>query len=161
MAGIITPSCGNQPTIDCNGQLHDDQLLGILVNFSASLDVLEKDLHSAIRAHNFRSLSTEEQVKVDTFLVYVNSTLFWMYLKLQGYDLSKHYILHDLGRAREMLAREKQTNSSKTAPRLDIAASKRFIAAGMHTRFVDMEGVMVTEAQYMRSLTEASGSNIQ
>ncbi|KRF85277.1 uncharacterized protein Dvir_GJ18423, isoform B [Drosophila virilis] len=89
MAGIIAPSGGNQPFIDCNGQLNDDQLLGIFVNFSASLDVLEKDLHSAIRAHNFRSLSTEEQVKVDTFLVYVNSTLFWMYLKLQGCDLSK------------------------------------------------------------------------
>uniref|UniRef100_A0A0R3NWI9 Uncharacterized protein n=1 Tax=Drosophila pseudoobscura pseudoobscura TaxID=46245 RepID=A0A0R3NWI9_DROPS len=36
---------------------------------------------------------------------------------------------------------------SLEAPRLDMPATKRFIAAGMHTRFVDMWGVMVTEEQ--------------
>jgi len=50
--------------------------------------------------------------------------------------------MHDLGRAKEMLARDREINASLAAPRLDIKAAKRFIAAGTHTRFVDMDGVM-------------------
>lgn len=53
-----------------------------------------------------------------------------------------------------MLAREKEITDAKTAPRLDIAASKRFIARGIHARFIEMNGVMVTEEQYKRSLLE-------
>ncbi|KAL7742623.1 hypothetical protein ACLKA6_013954 [Drosophila palustris] len=82
-----------------------------------------------------------------------------MYLKLSGSDLSKHYILHDLRRAKDMLAREKEINDLLTAPRLDIAASKRFIASGMHTRSTDMDDVMVTKEHKMRSSTDASTTN--
>ncbi|EDV99851.1 GH12544 [Drosophila grimshawi] len=139
-------------------QLNDDEILGSLKNFSNCLNIVENDLDLAIKAHSCPTLSTDEHIKLDTYLTYVNSTLFWMYLKLQGSDLSK-YILHDLNRAKEMLARDKQINDSKSAPHLDIAASIRFIAAGLHTRFVDMDGVIVTEAQYKRSLAEASSKN--
>ncbi|XP_034480059.1 nuclear nucleic acid-binding protein C1D [Drosophila innubila] len=120
-------------------QMQNDQIFGVLQKFSANLDNLEKDLDCAVLAHGDPTLSTDEQIKLDTYLAYANSTLFWMYLRLNGSDLSKHYILHDLRRAKEMLAREKEINDSLAAPRLDIAASKRFIAAGMHTRFIDAD----------------------
>lgn len=58
-----------------------------------------------------------------------------------------------------MLAREKEINDSLTAPRLDIAASKRFIAAGMHTRFIDEDNVMVTKEHSKQSLKGDSRRN--
>ncbi|KAH8293378.1 hypothetical protein KR044_011165, partial [Drosophila immigrans] len=121
--------------------------------FAENLDIVENDLNYAI-SHSLPGLSTDEQIKLDTYLAYVNSTLFWMHLKMNGTDLTNHYILHDLRRAKEMLAREKEINDLPSAPRLDIAASKRFIASGMHTRFIEMDGIMVTKEQYQRSLAE-------
>lgn len=43
---------------------------------------------------------------------------------------------------------------------MDLAATKRFIAAEMHTRFLDMEGVMMSEPQYKCSLAESGCDNI-
>lgn len=173
MIGIKNSNGNMQDTADFNGVLESDQISHILNNFSTSLDILEEDLKYAVKARDSSNLLIDEQIKLDTYLAYANSTLFWMFLKLQGCDLSKvtmftvimftfknqyissqHYILHDLGRAKEMLAREKEITDAKTAPRLDIAASKRFIARGIHARFVEMNGVMVTEEQYKRSLLE-------
>ncbi|EDW17036.2 nuclear nucleic acid-binding protein C1D [Drosophila mojavensis] len=154
MEGINTPNFENVNNI-CYGHPNDDKLFETLKDFSISLDNLENDLTYAVKAHNSPKLTIEEQIKLDTFLTYLNSTLFWMYLKLQGSDINKHYILHDLSRAKELLAREMQITCSLSAHRLDITATKRFIAAGIHTRFVDMDGVMVTEAHYKSSVGDA------
>lgn len=70
----------------------------------------------------------------------------------------QHYILHDLGRAKELLAREKKIADSKTAPRLDINATKRFISRGIHTRFIQRNDITVTEEIYERSLLESEST---
>ncbi|KAH8251771.1 hypothetical protein KR038_007381, partial [Drosophila bunnanda] len=135
----------------------DTNLPNLLTNFESTIGVLEADLEKALALQNGRALSLDDQIKLDTYLTYLNSTLFWINLKLQGVDTTKHAVVHDLGRAKEMLARDKEINAALAAPRLDVRAAKRFIAAGvgMHTRFVDMDGVMVTEDQYKRSLAES------
>ncbi|XP_034649924.1 uncharacterized protein LOC117889609 [Drosophila subobscura] len=143
------------------GKLRDDnKIQGAVKSFDLSLDALEADLKKALSAHKDPLLSVDERIKLDSYLVYLTTTLYWMYLKLQGSDVSKHGITHDLGRVKEILARSKEINASLEAPRLDMPATKRFIAAGMHTRFVDMDGVMVTEEQYKRSLLNAGKSKI-
>ncbi|XP_016951793.1 uncharacterized protein LOC108025727 [Drosophila biarmipes] len=135
--------------------LQDDQnIQTTLKNFYSSIEVLEADLEKALALQAGRTLSTNDQIKLDSYLAYLTSTLFWIHLKLQGVDVAKHGVMHDLGRAKEMLARDREINASLAAPRLDIKAAKRFIAAGTHTRFVDMDGVMVTETQYNKSLEE-------
>ncbi|KAH8394122.1 hypothetical protein KR215_010227 [Drosophila sulfurigaster] len=149
----------NSSTASSNERtVENKQMFEEINKFAANLDIVEKDLNYAI-AHSLSGLNTDDKIKLDTYLAYVNSTLFWMNLKLNGTDLSNHYILHDLRRAKEMLAREKEINDSLTAPRLDIAASKRFIASGMHTRFIEMDGIMVTKEQYQRSLAESASKN--
>lgn len=83
-------SNGNmQDTANFNGVLESDQISCILSNFSTSLDILEEDLKYAVKARDNTNLLTDEQIKLDTYLAYANSTLFWMFLKLQGCDLSK------------------------------------------------------------------------
>ncbi|XP_023169800.1 nuclear nucleic acid-binding protein C1D [Drosophila hydei] len=156
---VNNSNCANKRDVYF-GQLNNDQLLAIIKHFSTSLDELENDLTDAIKLHDIQTLTTEERIKLDTFLTYINSTLFWMYLKLQGTDIRKHYILHDLDRAKELLAREQQITYYLSAHRLDLAATKRFIAAGMHTRFLDMDGVMMPELQYKCSLAESVCDNI-
>ncbi|KAI8033636.1 uncharacterized protein LOC128265325 [Drosophila gunungcola] len=134
-------------------QLQEDKnMQGILKTFYSAIDVLEADLKKALALQEDRTLPLNDQIKLDSYLAYLTSTLFWINLKLQGVDVSKHGVLHDLGRAKELLARDKEINASLAAPRLDMQAAKRFIAAGTHTRFVDMDGVMVTEQQYKTSL---------
>ncbi|EDW86396.1 uncharacterized protein Dwil_GK15287 [Drosophila willistoni] len=146
-------------SFDLDEKLKDDtKIRGVVDNFAASLDTLEIDIKRALSARSSPTLSLDDQIKLDTFLTYANSTLYWMHLKLQGTDVSKHPIIHDLNRAKEMLARDKEINASLAAPRLDMPATKRFIAAGMHTRFVDMDGVMVTEEQYKRSLKDTTAA---
>ncbi|XP_037726968.1 uncharacterized protein LOC119557973 [Drosophila subpulchrella] len=135
--------------------LQDDKnIQATLRNFYSSIEVLESDLQKALAIQAGRTLSTNDQIKLDSYLAYLTSTLFWIHLKLQGVDVAKHGVMHDLGRAKEMLARDREIDASLAAPRLDIKAAKRFIAAGTHTRFVDMDGVMVTETQYNKSLEQ-------
>ncbi|XP_017065218.1 nuclear nucleic acid-binding protein C1D [Drosophila eugracilis] len=130
----------------------DTNMQEILKTFNSSIDVLEADMEKALALRAGHTLTTNEQIKLDSYLAYLNSTLYWIHLKLQGVDVSKHGVMHDLGRAKELLARDKEINESLAAPRLDMPAANRFIAAGIHTRFVDMDGVMVTEKQYNKSL---------
>lgn len=152
----MTQSKEDNSTYQLDGPLQEDSnLQNVLKNFDSTIAVLEADLEKALALQNGRSLPLDDQIKLDTYLTYLNSTLFWINLKLQGVDTSKHAVVHDLGRAKEMLARDKEINAALAAPRLDVRAAKRFIAAGMHTRFVDMDGVMVTEDQYKRSLAES------
>ncbi|XP_022229131.1 nuclear nucleic acid-binding protein C1D [Drosophila obscura] len=147
--------------VHLEGKLREDnKIQGTIESFDLSLDALETDMKKALSTHRSPLLSIDEQIKLDSYLVYLTTTLYWMYLKLQGSDVSKHSIIHDLGRAKEILRRSKELNASLEAPRLDMPATKRFIAAGMHTRFVDMDGVMVTEEQYKRSLLEVGNNKI-
>lgn len=89
MIGIKNLNGIMQDTADFNGVLESDQIAHILNNFSTSLDILEEDLKYAVKARDSSNLLIDEQIKLDTYLAYANSTLFWMFLKLQGYDLSK------------------------------------------------------------------------
>lgn len=85
---VNNSNCANKRDVYF-GQLNNDQLLAIIKHFSTSLDELENDLTDAIKLHDIQTLTTEERIKLDTFLTYINSTLFWMYLKLQGTDIRK------------------------------------------------------------------------
>ncbi|EDW46477.1 GM26682, partial [Drosophila sechellia] len=128
----------------------DESIQRILKTFYSSIELLEADTEAlALQAE--RTVNTNDQIKLDSYLVYLNSTLFFIYLKLQGEDVSNHAVMHDLRRARDLLARDKEINEALAAPRLDMPPAKRFIAAGTHTRFVDMNGVMVTVKQYIKS----------
>ncbi|XP_017095878.1 uncharacterized protein Rrp47 [Drosophila bipectinata] len=124
-----------------DANLQDDtKLEGMVKDLHSYIDTLEADIQKALVAQKSRHLTTNDKIKLDSYLAYLCSTLFWIQLKLQGEDVSKHGILHDLSRARESMARDKEIDASLAAPRLNMPATKRFIAAGMHTRFVDKDG---------------------
>ncbi|EDX18042.1 nuclear nucleic acid-binding protein C1D [Drosophila simulans] len=133
----------------------DENVQRILKTFYSSIEMLEAETEKALALQAAGTLNTNEQIKLDSYLAYLNSTLFFIYQKLQGADVSNHAVMHDLRRTRDLLARDKEINEALAAPRLDMPAAKRFIAAGTHTRFVDMNGVMVTEKQYNKSKEEA------
>lgn len=124
-----------------DANLQDDtKLEGMVKDLHTCIETLEADIKKALVAQKSRHLTTNDKIKLDSYLAYLCSTLFWIQLKLQGEDVSKHGVLHDLSRAREIMARDKEIDASLAAPRLNMPATKRFIAAGMHTRFVDNDG---------------------
>ncbi|XP_030378807.1 nuclear nucleic acid-binding protein C1D [Scaptodrosophila lebanonensis] len=132
----------------------DDKILGVVDSFTTCLDAVERDLDRALQERNKPMLTLDEMIKLDTYIAYVNSTLVWMHAKMQGADVTNHPIQNDLNRAKKMLARNKEIDDALAAPRLEMQATKRFIAAGIHTRFVNMDGVMVTEEMYKRKQAE-------
>lgn len=80
----------------------------------------------------YNSLSTDDKVKYDLFLSYSISTLFWMYLRTQGVDPSKHNIKPEIERVRQYNVRARQIHDRRTImPRIDKGAAKRFVKSGL------------------------------
>jgi len=70
--------------------LQDDKnIQATLKNFYSSIEVLEADLQKALAIQAGRTLNTNDQIKLDSYLAYLTSTLFWIHLKLQGVDVAK------------------------------------------------------------------------
>lgn len=79
--------------LPCNAYLdtslrEDENMQHILKTFYSSIELLEADTEKALALQAERTLNTNEQIKLDSYLVYLNSTLFFIYLKLQGEDAS-------------------------------------------------------------------------
>lgn len=89
MIGLKDSDAKNQQFTFFNEELQNEQISSILTNFSTTLDILENDLNYAVEARDSKDVFVNEHIKLDTYLAYANSTLFWIFLKLQGSDLSK------------------------------------------------------------------------
>ncbi|ESO01655.1 hypothetical protein HELRODRAFT_174618 [Helobdella robusta] len=105
-----------------------------LNDLNANLDIVE----SKYNQFYDRSLSEEhekmtplEKAKSEIVAAHTINSLFFIYLQLNGQDVSKHPINYELNRVSKSIARVKEIEDKRLAPKLDISASKRFVKSAL------------------------------
>jgi exosome complex protein LRP1 len=81
---------------------------------------------------NTDELSKEEKLELEIFLTYAVNSLYFMYLRVNGDNISTHPVKHELGRIKEAMERQKQISDKSLRPQLDQSAAKRFIKSGLY-----------------------------
>jgi exosome complex protein LRP1 len=101
-------------------------------NYQESVNRIGELLKNACEKVDCDKLDIDDRVKYDLFLSYSLNSLFWLYLRTQGVDPSKHAVKSEIDRVREYNAKAKQVQDRRTImPRIDIAAAQRFIRSGL------------------------------
>jgi exosome complex protein LRP1 len=77
-------------------------------------------------------MTVEERVKFDLFLVYAVNSLYFMYLKANGDDVSKHGIKHEMNRIKEAMQRNQQIKDKSLRPQINQDVAKRFVKSGLY-----------------------------
>jgi exosome complex protein LRP1 len=100
--------------------------------FHDSVNRIGELLQNACEKDVYEKLGIDDRVKYDLFLSYSLNSLFWLYLRTQGVDPSKHPVKSEIERVREYTAKAKQVQDRKTImPHIDVAAAQRFIRSGL------------------------------
>ncbi|XP_070502316.1 nuclear nucleic acid-binding protein C1D [Chironomus tepperi] len=81
---------------------------------------------------NTDEMSLEEKVKYDIFLAYAVNSLYFMYLKVDGQDVSSHEIRHELTRIKEVMQKNQQVLDKKLRPTVAVDAAKRLVKGGLY-----------------------------
>jgi exosome complex protein LRP1 len=101
-------------------------------NFHDSVNRIGELLQTACEKDVYEKLDIDDRIKYDLLLSYSLNSLFWLYLRTQGVDPSKHAVKSEIDRVREYFAKTKQVQDRRTImPRIDVAAAQRFIRSGL------------------------------
>jgi len=90
-----------------------------------------KPLLNTSRAELVREMDSMETIKIDLATAFTVNSLFWSYLVLQGVDPKSHPIKQELDRVQSYMAKVKEIEDKKKAPRLAKDAAKRFVRNAM------------------------------
>lgn len=114
------------------GELKNDT--GFVSKLQASHEIInriETTLQKAMEI-NTDNLSKEEKVNLDIFLTYAVNSLYFMYLRVNGENITTHPVKHELGRIKEAMERQKQIADKSLRPQIDQGAAKRFVKSGLY-----------------------------
>lgn len=101
-------------------------------NFHNSVNRIGELLQTVCEKEVYEKLDIDDRIKYDLLLSYSLNSLFWLYLRTQGVDPSKHAVKSEIDRVREYFARAKQIQDRRTImPHIDVAAAQRFIRSGL------------------------------
>lgn len=78
-----------------------------------------------------REMDSLEMIKLDLATAFTVNSLFWSYLVLQGVDPKTSPIKQELDRVQSYMAKVKEIEDKKKAPRLAKDAAKRFVRNAM------------------------------
>jgi len=90
-----------------------------------------KPLLNTARTVLTREMDSMEMIKLDLATAFTVNSLFWSYLVLQGVDPKTHPIKQELDRVQSYMAKIKEIEDKKKAPRLAKDAAKRFVRNAM------------------------------
>jgi exosome complex protein LRP1 len=114
------------------GELKNDSNFVNKVQTSAEcLKRLEESIQKALLM-NKDEMSVDEKVKFELFLVYAVNSLYFMYLKTNGDDITKHGIKDELGRIKEAMQLHQQIKDKTLRPRVNETASKNFVRGALY-----------------------------
>ncbi|KAG5684667.1 hypothetical protein PVAND_013885 [Polypedilum vanderplanki] len=114
------------------GELKSDtNLVTKVQTSSAAIEKVQKMIDEALQMKT-EDMSVEEKVKFDLFLVYAVNSLYFMYLKVNGSDITSHGIKHEMERIKEAMQRNQQVKDKNLRPKVDQEAAKRFIKSGLY-----------------------------
>ncbi|GBP50327.1 Nuclear nucleic acid-binding protein C1D [Eumeta japonica] len=98
-----------------------------------------------IREKHFDKLTKEDRIELHLFMLYAMNGCYWMTLRLNGVDPTKHPIKQELHRIKEAMLRWKQIKELKNRPKVDKEAAKRFIRSGLWDPKSDEPGCSVNK----------------
>ncbi|XP_018054352.1 PREDICTED: nuclear nucleic acid-binding protein C1D-like [Atta colombica] len=107
---------------------HDADIIARLKQFSEAAFKIQDMVELVGDPSMFDKLPNADKIKYNLLLSYSLNSLFWMYLKAEGIDPSKHRIRLENERLKKAMIRAKQINDKNTLmPRVDINVAKRFM----------------------------------
>lgn len=115
------------------GELSDDHnFVETCENLQASLNQLQDVMKECQRLRQQSDkLSPEARIELNLFTLYTYNSLYWVYLRVQGIDPTKHPIKHELIRIKKVMMRWQEVKDKKHRPKVDKNAAKRFIRSGL------------------------------
>ncbi|XP_011869339.1 PREDICTED: nuclear nucleic acid-binding protein C1D-like [Vollenhovia emeryi] len=107
---------------------HDANIIARLKQFSEAAFKIQDMVELANNPSLFDKLSNADKVKYNLLLSYSLNSLFWMYLRAEGIDPSKHRIRAENERLKRSMVRAKQISDKNILmPRINKDAARKFV----------------------------------
>ncbi|KAL6258883.1 hypothetical protein P5V15_010829 [Pogonomyrmex californicus] len=107
---------------------HDVNIIAKLKQFSDAVFKIQDMIEMISDSSLYNKLSNADKIKYNLLLSYSFNSLYWMYLRAEGIDPSKHRIRNENDRLKKAMVRAKQINDRNTLmPHLNKDAAKRFV----------------------------------
>jgi exosome complex protein LRP1 len=104
-----------------------------LATFDTQLSELESGLKPLLSVSrvDLSNLEPIDEAKTDLVAAYAINSLFWMYLNVCGVNPKEHAVKQELSRIQSYMARVKEIEDKKKAPKLNKAVTKRYIRSAL------------------------------
>ncbi|XP_033230121.1 nuclear nucleic acid-binding protein C1D [Belonocnema kinseyi] len=111
---------------------NDHEIIARLQQMHNSIVKIEDTLKLVNNPGLYDKLSNADKIKYNLLMSFGLNSLFWMYLRLEGIDPTKHKIKSENDRLKKAMGRAKEINDSNTKmPRLNKEVAKRFVRSGL------------------------------
>ncbi|KAF3430000.1 hypothetical protein E2986_08151 [Frieseomelitta varia] len=111
---------------------HDPDVIEKLKQFHDAATKIEDKVKHATDPTVYEKLSNTDKIEYNLLMSYCLNSVFWMYLRSEGIDPSKHRIKQENDRLKKSMARAKQINDKKTImPHINKDAAQRFVRHGL------------------------------
>ncbi|XP_014484695.1 PREDICTED: nuclear nucleic acid-binding protein C1D-like [Dinoponera quadriceps] len=119
-------------SVDLGELSHDTNLVNKLQQFSDAAFRIQDMVELVNNPALYDKLSRPDKIKYNLLLSFSLNSLFWMYLRAEGIDPSKHPIRSQHERLKKAMIRAKQIEDRNTImPHVDKEAAKRFVRSGL------------------------------
>lgn len=118
--------------IDFEELSNDINLIAKIKQFYDATAKIEDVIKYATDPEIYEKLSNENKIKYNLLMSYCLNSMFWMYLRAEGIDPTKHQIKLENDRLKKSMMRAKQINDRNTLmPRVNKEVAQRFIRNGL------------------------------
>ncbi|XP_076686773.1 nuclear nucleic acid-binding protein C1D [Andrena cerasifolii] len=135
---------------------HDPDLIAKIKQFRDATVRIEDTIKFATDLDVYEKLSNADKIKYDLLMSYSLNSMFWMYLRAEGIDPTKHRIKSENDRLKKSMVRSKQIEDRNTLmPRLNKDAAKRFVRNGLWEIKNNKQGSKNSKDKNERNPTES------
>ena len=135
---------------------HDPDLIAKIKQFRDATVRIEDTIKFATDLDVYEKLSNADKIKYDLLMSYSLNSMFWMYLRAEGIDPTKHRIKSENDRLKKSMVRSKQIEDRNTLmPRLNKDAAKRFVRNGLWEIKNNKQGSKSSKNKNERNSTES------
>ncbi|XP_076282277.1 nuclear nucleic acid-binding protein C1D [Lasioglossum baleicum] len=111
---------------------HDKELIAKVKQFRDATLKIEDTIKLVTSAETYEKLSNVDKIKYNLLMSYSLNSMFWMYLRAEGIDPSKHKIKSENDRLKKSMMRAKQIEERNTLmPRINKDVAQRFVRNGL------------------------------
>ncbi|XP_043263898.1 nuclear nucleic acid-binding protein C1D-like isoform X2 [Colletes gigas] len=111
---------------------HDKDLIAKLEQYRDGILKIEEMIKLATDPDIYEKLTNADKIKYNLLMSYSANSMFWMYLRAEGIDPTKHKIRLENERLKKSMTRAKQIEERITLmPRINKDAAQRFVRNGL------------------------------